>query len=104
MSSAVDWEGRNFQALMLNQAMLGAITPNFRMVVLSRKDDEWVIKFFLEADVQDDCDEVEDIMCQFSAYQDFDLKYKWEVLIGNEALPKISQDEMMVFRRKEYFD
>lgn len=101
MNMTVELGAWNFQVLMLIQAMLGAVTPNFRMVVLSREDDVWVIKFYLEKNIEDDVDEVEDIICQYTAYQVSDLKCKSEVLIGNEKLPGLSETERAVYRRKE---
>ncbi|WP_448651369.1 hypothetical protein ACSHWC_26615 [Pseudomonas fluorescens] len=91
----------NFQVLMLVQAMLGAVTPNFRMVVLSYEDDVWVIRFYLEEKIEDDIGEVEDIICQYTAYQDSDLKCTSEILVGNEDLPSLSEAERVVYRRKE---
>lgn len=91
----------NFQVLMLVQAMLGAVTPNFRMVVLSYEDDVWVIRFYLEEKIEDDIGEVEDIICQYTAYQNSDLKCTSEILVGNEDLPSLSEAERVVYRRKE---
>lgn len=91
----------NFQVLMLVQAMLGALTPNFRMVVLSRESDEWVVRFYIEKNIKSDLDEVEDIVCQYTAYQDSSLKCKSEVFIGSEVLPSLTEIDRVVYRRKE---
>ncbi|MEE4755463.1 hypothetical protein V2K52_00030 [Pseudomonas alliivorans] len=48
MNAEDELKAWNFQVLMLVQAMLGAVTPNFRMVVLSCEDDVWVIRFYFE--------------------------------------------------------
>lgn len=101
MNVAVELKVWNFQVLMLVQAMLGAVTPNFRMVVLSREGDVWVIRFYLERSLEDDADEIEDIICQYTAYQDSDLKCKSEIWVGNEDLPRISEADRVVYRRKE---
>jgi len=89
---------------MLVQSMLGAITPNFRMVVLSRDNEGWVVKFHLQDDVEEDVEEVNDIICQYSAYQDSSLKCKWEILFGDGELPVNSETDRVVYRRKEPFD
>ena len=74
MNAEAELKAWNFQVLMLVQAMLGAVTPNFRMVVLSCEDDVWLIRFYLEENIDDDIGEVEDIICQYTAYQGSDLK------------------------------
>ncbi|MBC3776681.1 hypothetical protein [Pseudomonas sp. SWRI99] len=96
-----DW---NFQVLMLVQSMLGAITPNFRMVVLSRDDDAWVIMFYLQDDLEKDVEEVNDIICRYSAYQDSNLQLKWEIVFGCGELPVVPEADRVVYRRKEIFD
>ncbi|NBF09197.1 hypothetical protein [Pseudomonas sp. Fl4BN1] len=101
MNVEAELKAWNFQVLMLVQAMLGAITPNFRMVVLSREGDVWVIRFYLERCVEDDVDEIEDIICQYTAYQSSDLKCKSEVLVSNVRLPSLSGADRVVYRRKE---
>ncbi|TWC13362.1 MULTISPECIES: hypothetical protein [unclassified Pseudomonas] len=101
MNAAAELKAWNFQVLMLVQAMLGAVTPNFRMVVLSREDNMWVIKFYLEKHVEDDIDEIEDVICQYTAYQDSDLICKSEILVGNEKLPSLSETDRVIYRRKE---
>ncbi|MGR3890395.1 hypothetical protein [Pseudomonas sp. 1152_12] len=101
MNAEAELKTWNFQVLMLVQAMLGAVTPNFRMVVLSCEDDVWLIRFYLEENIEDDIGEVEDIICQYTAYQDSNLKCKSEILVGNEDLPSLSEAERVVYRRKE---
>ena len=55
-------EGRNFQVLMLVQALVGAISPNFRMVALCLDKEQWVIKFYLETDIEEDIEEIEEVI------------------------------------------
>lgn len=101
MNAKAELKVWNFQVLMLVQAMLGAVTPNFRMVVLSCEDDVWVIRFYFEENIEDDIGEVEDIICQYTAYQGSDLKCRSEIFVGNEDLPRLCQAERVVYRRKE---
>ena len=100
MSTAAELKSWNFQVLMLVQAMLGGVTPNFRMVVLSREDDVWVVRFYLERNIEDDIYEIEDIICQYTAYQDSNLKCMSEILVGHEDLPGLSEADRVVYRRK----
>ncbi|MGY1888446.1 hypothetical protein DMX02_27150 [Pseudomonas jessenii] len=104
MNTGTELKDWNFQVLMLMQSMLGAITPNFRMVVLSRDEDGWLIKFYLQDDVGEDVEEVDDIICQYSAYQDSGFKCKWTIVIGGDELPLVAQADRVVYRRKEIFD
>ncbi|MDA7021886.1 hypothetical protein ACQKDL_17895 [Pseudomonas bubulae] len=101
MNAEAELKAWNFQVLMLVQAMLGAVTPNFRMVVLSCEDDVWLIRFYLEENIDDDIGEVEDIICQYTAYQGSDLKCRSEIFVCNEDLPSLSEAERVVYRRKE---
>ena len=101
MNAEAELKAWNFQVLMLVQAMLGAVTPNFRMVVLSCEDDVWVIRFYIEENIEDDIGEVEEIMCQYTAYQGAYLKCRSEIIVGKEDLPNLSEAERVVYRRKE---
>ncbi|WP_248796824.1 hypothetical protein [Pseudomonas sp. MWU13-2105] len=102
MNSGFDLNTWNYQVLMLVQAMIGAITPNFRMVVLSLDGDEWVLTFYLETNAEDDIEEVDDIVCQYTAYQDSRLKSRYEVVVSDKKLPHLLSSERVVFRRKEF--
>lgn len=102
MNTVDELNSWNHQVLMLVQAMLGAVTPNFRMVVLSREGEEWVISFYFEKDVEGDIEEVEDIICQYTAYQGSSLKCRREVIVSREKLPGLSEADRVVYRRKEY--
>lgn len=101
MNDSAKLECWNFQVLMLGQALLGGITPNFRMVVLSRESGVWLIKFYLEKHVADDISEIEDLMCQYTAYQGVSLKCRSEIFVGSESLPNMSGVDRAVYRRKE---
>ncbi|MNT87082.1 hypothetical protein D3C72_2274490 [compost metagenome] len=93
-----DW---NYQVLMLVQSMVGAISPNFRMITLLREDEEWVIRFYLETNDEDDIEEIEEIMCQYGAYQTEALKCRSETVVGVGKLPSVSGVGRVVFRRRE---
>ena len=91
----------NFQVLMLVQTLVGAISPNFRMVALCRGEDQWIVKFYLEEKLKEDIDEIEDIFCQYTAYQDENLKCESEIIVGTQKLPNLSEAGRVVYRRKE---
>lgn len=56
--SLSDW---NWAELMLTQALIGAISPNFRMVELAFEDSRWVVRVTLRAEDVADREEIEDV-------------------------------------------
>jgi|GEM_PF-3173271 len=97
--------------VMLVQALIGAITPNFREVVLSYEDSEWVIVFTLEKESNEDREEIIEIVDEFSIYLE-DIKSKISdvaytharasTYITSDKLDfKVSKARRVIFRRKE---
>ncbi|OQR32239.1 hypothetical protein BWR15_20265 [Pseudomonas sp. T] len=101
MSARFSLSEWNFQMLMLVQALVGAVSSNFRMVSLSCDDAGWILSFYLEKDLEDDVEEIEDVVCQYTAYQDSNLKCRYEVVIGDQSLPVLAESERVVYRRRE---
>ena len=97
---------------MFIQAMIGAISSNFRQIVLSYENNEWVLIVTLEKDSSEDREEVVDIVEEFSIFLE-DIKDKISdvayvtaravVAITDEKLnSKISKNtERVIYRRKE---
>src|SRR5688572_28199948 len=63
--SLTDW---NCAVLMLHQALIGAISPNFRMVELAFQSSTWVVRVTLRTDDPTDREEVEDVCDAFGGY------------------------------------
>ncbi|MCP8463128.1 hypothetical protein NK553_04125 [Pseudomonas sp. ZM23] len=101
MSSDLSLEEWNFQVIMLVQALVGAISKNFRMVALCYNEPDWILSFYLEKDFDEDLEEIEDIVCQYTAYQDIGLRCKYEIVIGAQSLPAFSDVGRVVYRRRE---
>ncbi|WP_440466745.1 hypothetical protein ACKI1H_25695 [Pseudomonas sp. YH-1] len=101
MSLDLSLEEWNFQVVILVQALVGAISENFRMVALCYNEPDWILSFYLEKYVDEDLEEIEDIVCQYTAYQDATLKCKHEVIIGAQGLPAFSDVGRVVYRRRE---
>lgn len=91
----------NYQELMLVQALLGAISCNFRMIALFWEEGGWVIRFYLGSESDEDSAEIEDVICQYDAYQESALKIRSETIIGGGKLPLVSEVGRIVFRRRE---
>ncbi|MBF2970027.1 hypothetical protein HKT52_10765 [Pseudomonas aeruginosa] len=104
MSSRPTLEEWNFQVLMLIQALVGAISANFRMIALLWDGDEWVLRFYLEESNEEDVEEIEDVVCQYTAYQGSSLRCRSELIVGRERLPGLSEVGRVVYRRRESFD
>lgn len=58
--------------------------------------------FYFEKDVGDDIEEVEGIICQYTAYQDYNFRCRREVIISKEKRPGLSDADRVVYRRKGY--
>ncbi|MGO1691860.1 MAG: hypothetical protein ACTHY7_02445 [Marinobacter sp.] len=90
-----------YQALVLVQALIGVISPNFRMV--------WVgienivkINIILEAENEEDFDEIEDLRSEFEALQEKSIEYEIKISInrGELVYPDFSKS-VIVFKRRE---
>lgn len=53
---------------MLHQALIGAISPNFRMVELAFQSSMWVVRVTLRTDDPTDREEVEDVCDTLGGY------------------------------------
>ncbi|MCL1917396.1 MAG: hypothetical protein FWG14_03620 [Peptococcaceae bacterium] len=100
MSDIPGLEEWNDQALMLVQALVGEISINFRMVVLLW-DEEWVLKFYLEKNIEEDLEAVEAVVCQYTAYQTSGLKCRDEIVVGNGKLPSFSEGRAVYLCREK---
>lgn len=101
MSNMEAWNAR---VLDLVQAMSGAVSPNFRMVILSRDADQWVVRFVLEREDAGDREEIEEIEFAFDALQDTNLARRFEVVIDGGPLAWPTPPDRVVFSRRERSD
>ena len=97
--------------LMLVQALIGAISHNFRQVALCRRDADWCVQVILAEEDADDREEIDDIADQLatlledirdrisaSAY----ARVAAEIQVNRDALEFVqSESQRLVFRRKE---
>ena len=104
MSAQPELDEWSFQVLMLVQALVGAISANFRMVALQKDGDEWVLSFYLEKNIEEDVEGIDDVVCQYTAYQDSSLRCRSELIVGGERLPGLSEVGRVVYRRREPID
>lgn len=90
----------NYQVLMLMQASLGSISPNFRAISIDYINDEWVLNFYIEHEDGDDIDEIDEIVCQYMAYQEWHIELSINTIVGCAELKRKSNKERIVFLRR----
>ncbi len=105
MSDEISLETVNQEVLALVQALLGSISPNFRVVMLEYKNEIWRLIFILEQDKADDREEiVVDITTAFEACHEKGVEYEVAIEITDKDiyLPKQTLTRRFVYCRKEY--
>lgn len=92
------------------QAMVGAISSNFREVVLSRDGDEWVLNVRLAAESDEDKEEIEEIINDFSIFledtkknisEEAYARAKSNIVISNRPLEDFGRESRVLFRLRE---
>lgn len=91
----------NLLTLSLVQAMLGAISPNFRLVAVSNTAGVWQLLFILESESEEDRDEISDIATELEALQDAAIRYELEIRVTSEPFTLPSPPARVVYRRRE---
>lgn len=98
--------------VMCIQAMIGAISLNFRQVSLSFQNDFWILAVTLEKDSIEDREEVSEISTEFSTFLE-DIKDKISKVAYTKVLAKVEistdmpcphvqgKSTRILFRRKE---
>lgn len=69
----------NQTALMMQQALLGFISPNFRLMTLDHNGCEWVMHFVLETDSVEDRDEIESAVSDWEGMYDSPVPHYVEI-------------------------
>ena len=89
------------QALMLMQAMLGVISPNFRMISITMLAGTIQIKVVLECESEEDREELEDCQSEFEALQSEQINYDFEVVVYDGDIEWPSEPAIVIYRRRE---
>lgn len=100
-SETMDLATWNNTALSLVQAMLGAVSPNFRMVYLGHSEGRWNLGFVLAEDDETDREEIEDIAFEFEALQDSAVEYDVTVRVASGPLDWPDPPTRVLFKRRE---
>ena len=93
-------EEENRQVLNLMQSLFGAVSPNFRAVSIV-VEDEIILHFLLEKDIEEDREEIEDIEFEFSALQDRLVTVNIEIVVSDKPLTENQLPGRGVFLRRE---
>jgi hypothetical protein len=91
----------NLFTLSLVQAMVGAVSPNFRMVAVSNTAGVWHLLFVLETEDEEDREEIADIATEVEAMQDTGIRYEVEIRVTSEPIQLPEPPARVVYRRRE---
>lgn len=83
--SLTDW---NWAVLMMSQAMIGAISPNFRSVDLIFEGEFWVLRVTLRQESEFDREEIAEICDDFSVYLE-DLRDRMSPQAYASVIPEV---------------
>lgn len=102
MKSNVTLEDRNKIAVMLMQALWGAISPNFRMVAFCPCEPVWKLLFVLEKEDDVDREEISDVAAEFDALQESgSARFEVEAVVSAAPLTWPEPPWLVVYRRRE---
>lgn len=100
MPSLAEW---NFETVDVTQALLGSISPNYRMITMDHDGREWVFSFVLDHEDAEDRAEIDDFATEWEALKDRPTPCKIVVLIEPGVLAWPSPPARVVYRRRETF-
>lgn len=89
------------QALILIDSLIGVISPNFRMISISKKKNEFKIKIILEKEIEEDIDEINELASDFEIRQSRDIDFSFETIISNSDIFLSGDEGIVVYRRRE---
>lgn len=89
------------QAFLFTQVLLGVISPNFRMVYLSKINEQIHITIILEKPNAEDFEEIEELGTEFEARQISDIDYVITTVVEKNSLAWPDISAIVVFRRRE---
>jgi hypothetical protein len=101
MNDQFKLDDSNRGALMLSQAMLGAISSNFRMVTLTINEHSWQLRFYLEVEDPEDREEIQEIAEEFESLQATGVKYEVDIIIFADEIEWPDLPTRVVYRRRE---
>jgi hypothetical protein len=101
MINQVSLDTWNQCTLALMQALLGAVSPNFRMVTLANDGGVWKLQFVLQSESGADREEIEDVASEFEALQGSVVRYEVDITITADPIAWPPPPTRVVYRRRE---
>ena len=101
MSEAPPLERWNAVHLQLNQALLGAISPNVRSASLTFEADQWMIRFILERASEEDVEALGEALTDLEAMDPSVAPYRFEYVVSRDAIDAPSPPGRLIFRKRE---
>lgn len=90
------------QILNVMQVLIGAVSPNFRMVWLERKNDQDIVHIVLENSDGEDEEEIHDMEAEFEAVTGDSKGFHFSTSVDNGPLKlPTGNRSFVVFRRRE---
>lgn len=96
-----DLDTWNRESMAVVQAMVGAVSSNFRQVTLSRVGTTWHIVVILARDSEEDREEIDDIGTEFEALHDGPVDYEVAIVVSCDDLRLPPAPARVLFRRRE---
>ncbi|MEZ4234680.1 MAG: hypothetical protein R3F59_00635 [Myxococcota bacterium] len=91
----------NAQVLRLVQALVGAVSPNFRRVALEPTAAGVRLWFLLARDEPDDRDEIDEVAFAFEALQEGPVEVAVEIVCDDRPLEALTLPGRPVYGRRE---
>lgn len=89
-----DW---NWAVLMLTQALIGAVSTNFRLVELAFEHETWVVRVTLREESKTDREEIDEICDDFSIYlEDVRDRISTQAYVGIVSDVVVSQNPIIL--------
>ncbi len=92
------WNGVHVQ---LSQALLGSISQNVRAASLTFEGGQWMIRFVLADECDEDFEELSEALSDFEAMDSSAAPYRFEVLVSQEKIEIPAPPGRLVFMRRE---
>ena len=101
MQDSNEWlEQENRAVLSLVQAMIGAISTNFRRVSLAIVDDTTHLQFVLHSDFEEDREAIADIVFAFESLHERRVDIAINVVITTQSLSVVPKLRRVVFAQR----
>lgn len=91
----------NGQIVLLVEAMLCSITPNFRAVSIDCREESVALYFVLDEESHDSREDIDDIVFEYQALQEVIREIELIVVVDHRDLAALNIPGRFVYQRKE---